>query len=270
MQLHDYHTHLESGPYDVEWVKVYHKTAMEHGLSEIGFSDHAYRFVQARNLLTTQWGNQHDFDLNQYVSCVEQAKALGLQVKLGIEMDYVPSKESGIRQFLNSVEWDYIIGSVHWIDDWGFDLAKFIHEWNERDVVDSYYSYYEILQMAIRSRMFDILGHFDVIKVFGYRPSPHINMMPVYESTIRLMKDYDIVFEINTAGLRKPVKELYPSLDIFGLVAKYELPIIISSDAHHPNNIAQDFEMARQLALSYGFRHVVKFTKRQRELIPLA
>ncbi|MBB5021629.1 histidinol-phosphatase (PHP family) [Desulfurispira natronophila] len=233
-------------------------------MREIGFSEHAYRFRQARGLLNSQADAMYDEDIEEYIATIKAARQMGLPVRLGIEMDYVASREAGIRDFLASFPWDYIIGSVHWIEDWGFDLPSHAHEWRERDVVDVYYTYYEILQQAIRSQLFDIIGHFDVIKVFGYRPPVNINMSAVYESTVRLMKDYDTVFEISTAGLRKPVREIYPAMDILTLVAKHRLPVVVSSDAHYPADVGRDFELALQLARDVGIKTVVRFENRQR------
>ncbi|ADU64872.1 histidinol phosphate phosphatase HisJ family [Desulfurispirillum indicum S5] len=268
--LHDYHVHLESGPYTAQWIRQYYDTAMERGLSELGFSEHAYRFSQASSLLETSWADAaFHYDVHEYVHAVEQARQQGMAVKTGIEMDYIPSREAGIRAFLESVHWDYIIGSVHWIGDWGFDLPRFAHEWKERDVVDVYYSYYEILQMAIRSQLFDIIGHFDLIKVFGYRPPRNVIMTAVYESTIRLMKDYDMVLEINTAGLYKPAGQIYPAPEILQMAGKYRLPVIITSDAHCPEHVGRDFPLAQRMAREADITTLVRFEKRKRQYVPL-
>lgn len=262
--LNDYHTHLESGPYTADWGREYVQAARHKGLDEIGFSEHAYRFRQARHLLSTRWAMHFDHDIDDYVGAVRQLQREGLPVRLGIEMDYIAMHEEDIRRFLESIEWDYVIGSVHWLQDWGFDLPSFKHEWDERDVTDTYFDYYETLQMAIRSGLFDVIGHYDLIKIFGHRPPEYIDFEPVHQSTLRLMKDHDQVFEINTSGLRKPVGEIYPSEDILQILGRLDLPVTISSDAHHPEQIAQDFNQALQLVQRYGIRRFVRFERRER------
>lgn len=145
--LTDYHVHLETGPYTLEWLKKYWKVAQERGITNLGFSEHGYRFKQFKEILYNPWIERRQTeDVKEYVNLVLKAKKQGLPVKLGVELDFVPGKEKKIENFIQSYPWDYVIGSIHWIEDWGFDLPEMKEKWDHEKVIDIYHRYFSIIE----------------------------------------------------------------------------------------------------------------------------
>jgi histidinol-phosphatase (PHP family) len=269
MKFRDYHVHLEQGPYTMEWIKRFVEEGVKKGVAEIGFSEHGHRFVQAKDLWKSegfrgQWTlKEATEDIDEYVKIVEKAKGLGLPVKLGIEMDYIPEYEDEIRDFINKYSFDYVLGAVHWIGDFGFDHPALINEWNLRDMDDTYREYFDILLKAIKSGIFDCIAHPDVIKVFGHRARGDLSQM--YEEAAKAMKEMDLCAEVSTAGFRKPVGELYPAPLMLECFRKYDVPIMINSDAHRPEDVGRDFDKALDFVKSYGYDRFCFFDKRQKK-----
>lgn len=270
--LTDYHIHLETGPYTIEWVEQYLLTAKSRGITDIGFSEHGYRFRQSKPILYNPWIASHQTeDIEQYVTLVLEAKKMGLPVKLGLELDYIPGKEQEIEDFLKPFPWDYIIGSVHWIDSWGFDIDEMKSQWSNTSIIDVYKLYYERVEQLVQSQLFDILGHIDVIKVFGHRPGEEYKdiLEDIYSNLINVIKKSGITIEMSTAGLRKPVKELYPDPVIMELLANNDIPMIINSDAHRPQDVGVDFDIGIDYLKKYGITHISTFQNRKKTTVPL-
>ncbi|MDN5332527.1 MAG: histidinol-phosphatase family [Tepidanaerobacteraceae bacterium] len=266
--LGDYHVHLEQGPYTIEWVKRFLEEGKKRSLKEIGFSEHCYRFYQAKHLWWSRGprGKWHEErateNIEEYISLVEDAKKQGFPVKLGIEVDYIPEWEDEIRHFVSFYPFDYVIGAVHWLGDFGFDNPDFMDEWERRDIYETYIEYFEVLTNAVSSSIFDIIAHIDVIKVFGHKTEEDLS--PMYQKVARTMQKAGVCAEVSTAGLRKPVGEIYPSPDIVIQLKNYEIPVIINSDAHRPEDVGRDFDKALEYVKSFGFKNLCCFEKRKR------
>lgn len=270
--LTDYHVHLETGPYTIEWVQQYLLTANSRGIKDIGFSEHGYRFKQSKQILYNPWVAKHQTeDIEQYVELVLEAKKIGLPVKLGLELDYIPGKEREIEDFLNPYPWDYVIGSVHWIDSWGFDIYEMKSQWSNSNIIDVYKLYYERVEQLVQSQLFDILGHIDVIKVFGHKPEEEYKDMlhDIYSNLVSIIKKNNITVEMSTAGLRKPVKELYPDPIIMKLLAENNIPMIINSDAHHPEHVGYDYDKGIEYLRKNGINNISTFENRIKTMVPL-
>ncbi len=268
----DYHVHLETGPYSIEWVLQYLEVAKNRNITDLGFSEHGYRFKQTKALLFNPWIEERQTeDIEEYVSLVLKAKEQGLPVKLGIELDYIPHKEKEIENFLKEYPWDYVIGSVHWIGDWGFDLHEMKENWNNKAVIDVYNEYFNILENLLASKLFDILGHVDVIKVFGHKPEEIENdlLFNIYDKIINHIKESDITVEVSTAGLRKPVKELYPSPQLMKRLAENNIPLILNSDAHQPKHVGEDYDIALNYLKKSEVNKISIFNARKRTLVDL-
>ncbi len=268
----DYHVHLETGPYKMEWLMKYLETAKQKGITDLGFTEHAYRFKQTQHLLYNPWiAKRQTEDLDEYIGLIEKAKSKGLPVKLGIELDYTPGKESELAEFIGSYPWDYVIGSVHWLGDWGFDLQEMIAGWNEQPIIKTYEEYFAIIEQMVESELFDILGHLDVIKVFGHRPDPsdHKRLLSLYDSVVDKIVKSGIVVEMSTAGLRKPVKELYPAPELMQRLSKRKVPMIINSDAHHPSQVGEFYEQGLSYLKEYDINQITLFTKRVPSIVNL-
>lgn len=267
--LTDYHVHLETGPYTIEWVKKYLETAKSKGIKDLGFSEHGYRFKQSKDILFNPWIKERQTeDVEEYVELILKAKELGLPVKLGIELDYMPGKEKEIENFLKPYPWDYVIGSIHWIGDWGFDLVEMREQWSHKSIIEIYKEYFSILKQLLESKQFDILGHMDVIKVFGHKPqdSEEDKLEELYEEILPFVKASEITVEMSTAGIRKPVGELYPSKSLMEKLTKEEIPMMINSDAHCPQDVAKDYDKGIDYLNSYGVTKISTFEKRKRKM----
>jgi histidinol-phosphatase (PHP family) len=181
---------------------------------------------------------------------------------LGIEADYFsPGEEQATKELLTQYPFDYVYGSVHFIDAWAFDDPRNMHRWQEFGVDAVYERYFEQLQHASQSGLFDIIAHTDLTKKFEQRPTK--DMTTLIENTIRSYKESGVTVEINTAGLRKPVQEIYPALHIIQLLKDYDIPIVLGSDAHAPEEIGQDFALAQKVVKECGYKEVVVFEQRK-------
>jgi histidinol-phosphatase (PHP family) len=266
--LADYHTHTplcrhaEGEPLD------YAKQARSLGLAEIGFSDHS----PAQNDDFDDWRMRLS-EFPHYLEKVAEARASvpEIPIRLGLEVDYLEGRGAAewIETLSKMAKYDYLIGSVHYIaPGWDIDNPKWIGRWASSGEVDEIWtSYWEIYTRCIRSGFFDILAHPDLPKKFGYRPKVDLNRF--YEPAIQAALDSDVVIEINTAGWRKECAEQYPARGFLELMHEAGVPLVISSDAHAPEEVGADFGRAAQLALSVGFTHTARFENRTRSLVPL-
>ena len=239
--------------------------AVRLGLREIGFSDHGPM-------------PKDDFDdwrmraaeLDSYVAKVERARRAypALVIKLALEVDYLPGYEDWIRDLASRHSWDYFIGSVHYVSDsWALDNPQQISEWKRRDPWEVWSAYFERLTQAAESGLFDVLGHTDLCKKFCFYPAQ--DCAPLFTRLLEAAKAHGVALELNTAGLRKDCKEIYPSLNIVRLAAQLGVPITFGSDAHAPGEVGMNFAEAVQLARTAGYTRACRFTRRQREEVEI-
>ena len=235
------------------------------GLDEIGFSDH--------NPMPSDdfddW-RMRASDLEAYVQKVELARQQypQLTIKLALEVDYIPGYEDWVRDLSSRYPWDYLIGSVHYVSEgWAIDSPQQISRWKNRDPKEVWTIYFERLTMAAQSGLFDILGHVDLCKKFGFYPQQDCRAL--YESFLQAAKRVDVAIELNTAGLRKECREIYPSAQLLRLAAQTGVPITFGSDAHAPEEVGMHFEQAVQLARDSGYTQCCRFIRRKRELVPI-
>ncbi|MBT9252949.1 MAG: histidinol-phosphatase HisJ family protein [Brockia lithotrophica] len=269
--LTDYHVHIyETGGFDPDYLRRYAERAAELGIAEWGLSEHAYFFAETRGIVEEPWAEaRRRLRMEEYVALVDAARAEGLPLKFGIEMDYVPGKEERIARFLEAYPFDYVIGSVHWIGSWGIDLKEFRHEYERRDIREVYRAYFDQIISMADSRLVDIVGHIDLVKIFGYRPADPELLDELYEEVAEAVARGGLVVEISTAGLRKPVGEIYPARELLVKLHARGVPIVLSSDAHEPENLGYAYDRALALAREVGYREVVVFRGRRREVHPL-
>lgn len=274
MGLCDFHVHLEEGPFTIEWIKQFIEVGETRGITEIGFSEHGHRFKEAGGLMSSdgfrgKWTMEEATEnIEDYIRVVEKAKDLGLAVKLGIELDYIPEYEDDIRNFAKSYPFDYVLGSIHWLKDFGFDHPALIHEWEGLDVDKIYDEYFDTLILAVKSGIYDVVAHPDVIKVFGHRARKDMSLR--YDELAKAICDMDLCAEVSTAGLRKPVGEMYPSPMLMKYFKRYDVPIMINSDAHVPDDVGRNFDRALEFIKGFGYMKISCFEKRIRRSINIA
>jgi histidinol-phosphatase (PHP family) len=257
----DYHMHTPLCRHAVGEPVDYAKRAVETGLTEIGFSDHS----PMRQDNFDQW-RMNSGQLDEYVAKVRKAQKdfPQLTIRLALEVDYLPGHEEWIRELAARHPWDYFIGSVHYVSDsWAIDDPQKLSEWKHRDSFEVWSAYFERLTMAAESKLFEIIGHVDLPKKFGHKPNR--DCKPLYEKFLDAAKKSGSAIELNTAGLRKDCKEIYPSREILQLAFQKDVPITFGSDAHAPQEVGMSFAEAIQLARDVGYRNCCRFAQRKRE-----
>ncbi|WP_202080067.1 histidinol-phosphatase HisJ family protein [Caldalkalibacillus salinus] len=269
--LTDYHVHMhETGDFSLTWLEKYIEQAQAKGIEELGISEHAYFFEETRNILSNDWVNgRRGLQMKTYLDLFEQARSAGYKVKMGIEMDYTPGKEKEMEAFIKQYPFDYVIGSVHWIGDWGIDLMDFRDEYEKRDIHDVYTAYFDQVVTLAQSKLFDFVGHIDLVKIFNYRPTDQAFLHAQFDRVVQALADSGTCIEISTAGLRKPVEEIYPEPALLQKCKDAGVGIVICSDAHHPDHIGYAYDQAISLAKSVGYQEIQTFTKRERQAHPL-
>jgi len=264
----DYHMHLrdaengEPGTYSADWAEKYVEQARLVGVDEIGFSDHVFYFRQVRELWEVPWLAERGVDdLDDYVAAVEEAKSRGLPVKLGLEVDYSPGKEAEFAEILGSYSWDYLLGSVHFVD--GFQVDSRPGLTGKLPASEAWRRYFVWLRNAARSGLFDSLSHPDLVKLFGVRaPKEEIHYLHV--ETADAIEAAGVCVEVSAAGLHKPVGELYPDRPFLEACHERGVPITLASDAHEPANVGRDVDKAVALAREVGYETVTVFEGRNR------
>jgi histidinol-phosphatase (PHP family) len=261
----DYHMHTRLCRHAVGDATDLAAQAVRLGLPEIGFSEHN---PMPRDDYDDWHPLQADFD--QYLDQVNKARRdhPQLKIKIALEMDYIPGMEDWIRELAARHPWDYLIGAVHYVSDtWDLDNPKKIAEWKRRDVFEVWSDYFDRLTKAAESGFFNIIAHADLCKKFCFYPEQ--DCTPLFTRLMQAIKKHGLAMELNTAGLRKDCKEIYPSAKIVGLAAQMGVPITFASDAHAPGEVAMNFTEAVQLARKFGYTHYSRFNQRKQESVRL-
>lgn len=264
----DHHVHMEHGPYTpenypVDWIEQFFATAETRGVSGIGIVEHAYRFTQAEGLLPGSWSaSRCHYNLSIYTEMWEALRDR-FPVSLGLEMDYIPAQEDGIRRFLEQYPWDFVIGSVHFIDDFGLDVKDMAAQYDVLGPDEVWTRYYRASIQAVQSKMFHVISHPDLPKIWGHPKPDQKVMRSLYQEFVQALKTHQVALEINSAGLRRPVQEIYPHPDLLHLAYEAGVPVTLASDAHEPENVGAFFPEAAQLALAAGYKTALSFKNRQ-------
>ena len=266
-QFADYHMHTPLCRHANGEPIDYAKIALETGLSEIGFSDHSPAkeddFDDWRMLIS---------EFPEYLKLIQTAKngVPEISVKLGLEIDYFEKGHAWIEQLSSMADFDYLIGSVHYIaPGFALDDPKWIGKWSGiAEVEEIWTCYWKIYTSCVRSGLFDLLAHPDLPKKFGYKPNGDLRRF--YEPVIEAALETNTAIEINTGGWRKECAEQYPERDFLEMMVSAGIPISISSDAHSPQEVGMNFKEAASLASDIGFTHTVRFENRTRTEMPFS
>lgn len=274
---------LNKGAYDPSWLDYYLQEAKRKGLSEVGIVDHLYRFKETRayfeknlDLSDTEIGRKQRIWLDQvmtesmadFVKAINEAKpqwaAEGITLRLGMEADYFPGSEEELKELLGVYDWDYIIGSVHYIYGWGFDNPDTKDHFENFILEDLYSDFFTVVEKAIRSGIFQFVAHLDNLKVFNYRPDENL-LVHHYENIAKALVETDTATEIN-AGLyyRYPVKEMCPSPAFLDVLVRRGVALTTSSDSHFPDDIGAYIGQNTQTLLEKGITEIATFQNRKR------
>jgi histidinol-phosphatase (PHP family) len=255
----DIHNHTPLCNHAIGTPEEYIKKAIEKNIKIYGFSDHAPMDFDEKYRMSFE-------DMPKYENEIKLLKEKykdKIKILLGYEVDFTPYVDKRVLER----KVDYLIGSVHFLDNWGFDNPEFIKEWHNRDVDDIYKEYFSKIEDLAKSKLFDIVGHLDLIKVFGFKPKK--NIKDIAKNAIKEIKKAGMVVEINTAGLRKPVKEIYPSTELLEMIRNEGIDITFSSDAHKAEDVGYKIDEAIDMAKNLGFSEAVYFENRQKQKIKL-
>ena len=269
--LTDYHVHLrpdDDGTAAAEFFTAsnaerYRTVAAERGIDELGVSEHVHRFAQALDVWAHPfWRRWAVDDLDAYCEFVRSQTDL----RLGIEADFVPGREDRMANLLDQREWDYVLGSVHFLRDAAVDMAEW-DVWRSGDADSVWRRYFETLGEAARSGLFDVLAHPDLVKVWGpQRPRPSGDLRRFYDLAMEGIADSDVAVEVSTAGLRKPAGEIYPAPAFLEMCLEAGRPLTLSSDAHLPDQLGHEYDRAVDLLGSLGVTEVAVFDNRRRRM----
>lgn len=260
--LVDYHIHTylcghaKGDPLD------YAKEAEKKGISEIGFSDH---------IMVDKWRPEYAMRIDQiedYVKLVEKVeKESSIPIKLGAEIDYFLGKEEDIRKIIEEFPFDYVIGSVHFLDDWVIDDPRYIDGYHKKDINEVYRQYFLLVSKMASSKLFDVVGHLDLVKKFGFKPT--VDITPEITFVIEKIKKNNLCVEINTSGLEKPAREVYPGQMILKMCWKERIPVTLGSDSHKPWEVGRHFDVALRMMKKIGYNEIATFTKRNPKIVDL-
>ena len=260
--LTDYHLHLRPDEPDTpderfftsENVDRYLAAAEAAGIAELGVSEHVYRFTQALDLWRHPlWEQEARDDLDAYCDFVRTTP-----LRLGIECDYIPAAEDRTAALLEARDFDYVVGSVHFIGDDAVDHEGF-DIWEGSGDPD-----------RVWARYFEALAHPDLVKVWGgARPLPERDPRFFYEPAVEAIAESGIAVEVSTAGLRKPVGEIYPAVGFAEMCIEAGACFALSSDAHTPEQVGFGYDQALELLSGLGVEEICVFEGRQRRLEPL-
>jgi histidinol-phosphatase (PHP family) len=274
--LTDYHLHLRPDESDTTFERYftaenadrYRAAADEAGIEELGVSEHVYRFRQSLDLWRHPlWTENANDDLDAYCEFVRSTS-----LRLGVECDFVPGAEGRTATMLEARDFDFVVGSVHFIgegdaavDHDGFDVWEGGGEAEE--IWTRYFAHFD---RCARSGLFDILAHPDLVKVWGGdRPLPEGDLRRFYEPAVEAIVAGGSAVELSTAGLRKPVGELYPARAFAELLVEAGVPFALSSDAHLPEQVGFAYDQAIAFLDELGVGEIAVFERRHRRLEPL-
>jgi histidinol-phosphatase (PHP family) len=254
----DYHMHStfsdgRSAPED------YVVPAIAAGISEIGFSEHLTLFKDLED-----W-NMNPVNISPYINNIQDLRNRNsnIKIKTGLEVDFFAGKEDEIRNFLSQLPLDYIIGSVHYLGEKTVDVGPEFYEGKSIDKL--FESYFDSVCAAVESELFDIIGHCDLIRIYGYKPS--IEMEPLYRKLAKAMKKHNVTFEVNTNGRNRPLADFYPDRRYLKVFREENIPVCVNSDAHMPSRVGQYFDEAYELLRYAGFTEMAVFDKRVRRMV---
>ena len=260
MPFADYHVHTPLCRHAQGSPAEYVQAAIAANLDEIGFSDHVPLpggFDADQRMLLAE--------LPDYVAAVEElgGQFPEIKVRLGLEADFRPGMEEAVAAVLAAHPWDFVLGSVHHIGEWGFDNPRFRDEWDRREIVAVWREYYALVARAAASGLCDVLAHFDLPKVFGHRPGPAALEVELARPALEAVARHGLALEVSTGGLRKPCAEIYPAEAVLREAFALGIPVTLGSDAHQPADVAFGLAQAVALLRRVGYRSYLVYSRRK-------
>jgi histidinol-phosphatase (PHP family) len=273
--LTDYHLHLRSDDpeasaaeyFSTANVERYREVASERGIVELGVSEHIYRFNQALEVWQHPFWQQYaKDDLDEYCAFVRDETDL----RLGIEADFVPGGEDRMANLLEARDFDYVVGSVHFLREGAVDMDDYSVWQTGRSADEVWRRYFQTIGESARSGLFDVVAHPDLVKYWGDGARrPEGDLRRYYELAIDGIAESGIAVELSTAGLRKPAGELYPAPAFLEMAVEAGARVALSSDAHRPEDVGADYDRALAVLEQLGVRELCVFDHRSCRVEPI-
>jgi histidinol-phosphatase (PHP family) len=273
--LTDYHLHLRTDEpdapaqeyYTTARAQRYRAAAQERGIEELGVSEHIYRFRQALEVWRHPfWERYAHDDLDAYCAFVREQTDL----RLGIEADFVAGAEERIAELVRARDFDYVIGSVHFMREGAVDMDDYSVWGSGRSAEEIWRRYFRTIGESAASGLFDVIAHPDLVKYWGAaRPRPRGDLRRYYELAVEGIASSGAAVEVSTAGLRKRAGEIYPAPEFLEMCLQAGAPVALSSDAHRPEDVGADYARALELLERLGVRELCVFQRRERRFAPL-
>ncbi len=255
----DYHTHpLAHDPhrrYTDDLLNQWADAAINVGLNQVVFTDH------------DSFHKGVDFDA---VERVQGRYSHRLTILMGVELDNDPASSLDGRRWTeaNYNRFDYILGSIHFIDQWPFDHPDYIEHYKKYNIADLYEKYFKEIARIASDGIYDGYAHLDLIKIFNFFPDRDV--FAVVDEALDQIAKFDRVMEINTAGWHKPVKEQYPHMDILKRAVEKGIRLTVSSDAHASSHLGRDFDKLSGILVELGVNELATFSRHRRKMVPLS
>ncbi|MEK4185502.1 histidinol-phosphatase HisJ [Paenibacillus sp. FSL L8-0494] len=268
----DYHTHHERCGHAVGKLEEYVQRGIELGLQQLGLSDH----LPLIHVDPASYYPEMAMPMAELPRYVEECLTLKeryrgvIDLRVGLEADYIEGYEEQIREILSPYPWDYLIGSVHFLGEWDITDHRQVHGWEGRDALEVYRLYYDAVKKSALSGLYDIIGHMDVIKRFGYGPQTPESKAEVKAlelETLKVIADSGIAMELNASGLTKPCAEMFPAEHLLQEALRLGIPLTLGSDAHDPAKLGDGLQEARSMLWHTGFRELAVFEGRRRTTV---
>ncbi|MEK4471750.1 histidinol-phosphatase HisJ [Paenibacillus sp. FSL R7-0048] len=268
----DYHTHHERCGHAVGKLEEYVQRGIELGLQQLGLSDH----LPLIHVDPASYYPEMAMPMAELPRYVEECLTLKeryrgvIDLRVGLEADYIEGYEEQIREILSPYPWDYLIGSVHFLGEWDITDHRQVHGWEGKDALEVYRLYYDAVKKSALSGLYDIIGHMDVIKRFGYGPQTPEGTAEVRAlelETLKVIADSGIAMELNASGLTKPCAEMFPAEHLLQEALKLGIPLTLGSDAHDPAKLGDGLQEARSMLWHTGFRELAVFEGRRRTTV---
>jgi histidinol-phosphatase (PHP family) len=256
----DLHNHTIRCNHATGSIDEYIQRAIELGIDIYGFSEHA----PIPSNLDKDYRLSFD-EMREYEDEILLYKRVyqdDIKILLGYEVDFIKGL---VDKRVLDAKVDYLIGSVHFLDRWGFDNPEYIGGWESRDIDDIWHEYFDAIEAMANSGYFDIVGHLDLIKIFKYMPKRDIKLLA--KNALKAIKKSNMAIELNSAGLRKPIKEIYPSRELLEMAYELDIPITFGSDAHAIEHIGFGYNKVIELAKSIGYTKAVTFEQRDIQMV---
>ncbi len=287
----DYHLHLwphaqRDADTTLEQVAAYCEQAAAAGVAEVAVTEHLFRFTQAhdrldgfwddlpgddvlRSGMVAYWDHHARVDLDTYVEVVEAAKAEGLPVVLGLEVDYYQDRMDDVADLLEGYPFDVLLGSVHWLGTWRFDVLDdpaVLAEWDARAVDAVWDEYTKAVEELGASGVCDVLAHPDLVKVAGHRPAAPDEF---YDRIAEAAATSGMAAELSSAGWRKPVGEEYPAPPLLQRLVGRGVPLTTASDAHGLPDVASRSEDLAAILRAAGVTELQAYRQRHPHRVPV-